>query len=55
MTAVSAGACLFSAFWTSKGISLTISKYAQVQISYENEINLEINKNEKKAITLDIL
>jgi hypothetical protein len=51
MTAVAVDKCTYAAFWTKEqGVRIKISKYKQVQISYENAKNSELDDAETKSI-----
>jgi len=55
MNAIKLEKCYYSAFWSdSVGIMIKISKFQQVQISYENEKNSALNDLEKKQINSQI-
>ena len=55
LIAVSLEKCVFSAFWLkNKSLSLEISKWSQVRISYENETNFELSKKEEEEIKNEI-
>jgi hypothetical protein len=45
MTAIGVDKCFYSAFW--ENVSLQISKFKQIKISYENKINADIYEAEK--------
>jgi len=49
MSAIAIDKCNFISFWNN-GTSIKISKFKQVQISYENAINSAIDDEEKKAL-----
>lgn len=51
MTAVSIEKCTYSAFWPSQiGISIKISKFKQVNISYENAVNSALDDKERAEL-----
>jgi hypothetical protein len=51
MTAVSAEKCTYSAFWPPQiGVSIKITKYKQVNISYENAINSALDDKETSEV-----
>jgi hypothetical protein len=56
MTAVAAEKATYAAYWTLKGYSLSIeiSKWKQVRISYENDNNSKIAEKEQKDIDSNI-
>ena len=47
MTALSVEKCTYMALWNSSGLLLAISKYSQVEISYENLTNSDLDTKEK--------
>ncbi len=49
MTAIYAEKCHYSAFWD-KGYSISISKWKQINITYENNVNIELMKKEKEQL-----
>lgn len=49
MTAVEVEKCKYSAYWGAK-YSVSITRFKQVSLSYENELNAELNEKEKKQI-----
>jgi len=55
MTALSAEKCFFSAYWTDNlGVSIKISKFKQVNISYENVINSSLYDKERDELNKSI-
>jgi hypothetical protein len=51
MTAVAVDKCTYSAFWTkNSGLWISISKFKQVVISYENKSNSDLDDKEKSEI-----
>lgn len=53
MLAVSTGNTLYGSFWFNRGnlsMGLLISKFEQIEISYENDINMDINKRESESM-----
>ena len=55
MTAVAVDKCTYAAFWTKEqGVRIKISKYKQVQISYENAKNSELDDAETKSINTKV-
>ena len=51
MTGVSVDKCNYASFWTiEQGVRIKISKYKQVQISYENSKNSKIDDEETKSL-----
>ncbi len=55
MTGVSSEKCNYAAFWSEeRGISIEISKYKQVNISYQNNTNTILNRKEKAEVDKDI-
>ena len=51
MTAVAVDKCSYSAFWTkTSGLWISISKFKQVVISYENITNSNLHTKEKNEI-----
>ena len=51
LSAITLGKCSFSSFWGEK-MSLQISKYKQVNISYENPVNSKLDDEEKEKLKL---
>ncbi len=55
MNAVSLEKCHYSAFWNDIiGVSIDISKFKQVRVSYENKKNAELHDLEKKELNSKI-
>jgi hypothetical protein len=50
MTAVAIEKCTYASFWDNPMVSLQISKYKQVKISYENKENSALDDKEKGEI-----
>jgi hypothetical protein len=59
LQAVSLEKVTYSSYWfkddQNSNVSVTISKYAQVQLIYENIKNNDINKNEKNEIEMQLI
>jgi hypothetical protein len=53
MTALAVEKCTYMAFWDI-GVSIEISKFKQVKISYENPVNAELNEQEKKEVNKSV-
>ena len=52
ISAVKAEKCLYASFW--KGMyAIQISKFCQIEIHYDNQINSEINTEETKSIDVE--
>lgn len=55
MTGVSVDKCNYASFWTKEqGVRIKISKYKQVQISYENSKNSTLDDEETKSLNSKI-
>lgn len=55
MTALSVEKCFFSAYWTDNtGVSIKISKFKQVNISYENATNSLLDDKERSDVNKNI-
>ena len=55
MSAVALEKCFYSAFWSDViGVSIQISKFKQVKVSYENKKNVELLEIEKKQVNSNI-
>ena len=55
MTGVAVGKCNYAAYWSDKtGISIDITKWKQVRISYENEVNSALDEKEKSSMNTKI-
>lgn len=50
MTAVAVDKCRFSTFWLEKGLSVQISTFGAINITYENSTNADIDDIERKKI-----
>lgn len=54
MEAIRSKNCMYSSYWIDKGVIIEISKNESVEISYENTINSNLMKKEKKEINNSI-
>jgi len=55
MSAIGLEKCYYSAYWEDNiGISIQISKFKQVKVSYENKKNVELLEVEKKEVNSKI-
>jgi helix-turn-helix protein len=52
MNAIAMEKCFYSAYWQS--VSISISKYKQVKISYANDKNFEINDAENAKLKKEV-
>jgi hypothetical protein len=50
MTAVAIDKCRYSTFWLDKGLSVQISSVGSINISYENNVNADLDDIERKKI-----
>jgi hypothetical protein len=55
MSAVRLEKCIYASYWLDLGISITISKYKQVRLAYENTINSKIDDKEKNELKKEAL